>query len=85
KELAEIKSLCHNVFTMVSNYACAKPPPPSGFPGELKPLDLMSGKRFSGDGETSPKLFGVEIGVKRAREAGGEQEPSDLRLQQPND
>lgn len=87
KELAEIKSLCHNIFTMVSNYACAKP---EGGVQELKPLDLMPVKWFPGNGgeEMSPKLFGVEIGVKRARrEVGGvvsaEEDEIDLRLQQP--
>ncbi|KAK9914222.1 hypothetical protein M0R45_038013 [Rubus argutus] len=87
KELAEIKSLCHNIFTMVSNYACAKP---EGGVQDLKPLDLMPVKWFPGNGgeEMSPKLFGVEIGVKRARrEVGGvvsaEEDEIDLRLQQP--
>lgn len=87
KELAEIKSLCHNIFTMVSNYACPKSE--GGFP-ELKPLDLMPVKWLAGEGggEMSPKLFGVEIGVKRAREVGGgvsaEEDETDLRLQLPS-
>ncbi|KAM2281632.1 hypothetical protein ACFX1S_042203 [Malus domestica] len=90
KELVELKSLCNNIFTMVSNYACAQSE--SGFP-ELKPLDLMPGKRFPGkreneeEEEASPKLFGVAIGAKRAREARGdgvENDETNLRLQQPS-
>ncbi|KAL6127749.1 hypothetical protein ACLB2K_071112 [Fragaria x ananassa] len=80
KEVAEIKCLCHNVFTVVSSYACAKPP--EG--GELTRLELAPGKGFSGE-ETSPNIFGVEIGAKRAREEGGGGEETDLRLRQRGD
>ncbi|TQD93932.1 hypothetical protein C1H46_020436 [Malus baccata] len=75
---------------MVSNYACAQSE--SGFP-ELKQLDLMPKKHFSGkreneeEEEASPKLFEVVIGAKRAREAGGdgvENDETDLQLQQPS-
>ncbi|RXH90889.1 hypothetical protein DVH24_006834 [Malus domestica] len=71
---------------MVSNYACAQSE--SGFP-ELKLLDLMPKKRFfrkkenEEEEEACPKLFGVVIGAKRAREAGGdnvENDETDLRL-----
>ncbi|KAL6123258.1 hypothetical protein ACLB2K_075780 [Fragaria x ananassa] len=79
KEVAEIKCLCHNVFTMVSSYACAKPPEC----GELTRLELAPGKGFSGE-ETSPKIFGVEIGAKRAREGGGGEE-TELRLRERGD
>lgn len=106
KELAEMKSLCSNIFSMVSNYACVKPESgfqvrESGF-RDVKPLDLLpaTAKRFNGEGEedgeeeeaaaekTSPKLFGVTIGTKRAREGsdeGGEAagDVTDLRLRQP--
>ncbi|TQE00979.1 hypothetical protein C1H46_013519 [Malus baccata] len=90
KELAKVKSLCNNIFTMVSNYAWAQSE--SGFP-ELKPLDLMPGKRFSRkreneeEEEASSKPFRVVIGAKRAREADGdgvENDKADLRLQQPS-
>jgi len=39
----------------------------------VKPLDLMPTKRISGEdaAELNPKLFGVAIGAKRAREGGG--------------
>ncbi|XP_062120468.1 heat stress transcription factor B-2a-like [Humulus lupulus] len=102
KELAEMKTLCSNIFSMVSNYACVQSD--SGFQAkeagfrEVKPLDLMPGKRFGGeveevvigDGKTSPKLFGVTLGNKRARADGGDraaaaaaEDEMDLRLQQP--
>lgn len=99
KELAEMKSLCSNIFSMVSNYACVQPE--SGF-RDVKPLNLLpaTAKRFNGEGaedgeeeeaaaeKTSPKLFGVTIGTKRAREGsdeGGEApgDGTDLRLRQP--
>ncbi|KAM1070092.1 hypothetical protein FF1_001952 [Malus domestica] len=91
KELAEVKSLCNSIFSMVSNYACSQWE--SGFP-ELKPLDLIPGKRFSVKGEKEKeeearlKLFGVALGAKRAREASGdgvEEDETDLRLQQPSE
>ncbi|PON66440.1 Heat shock transcription factor [Trema orientale] len=85
KELAEMKSLCSNIFSMVSSYACGQSERgflarESGF-REVKPLDLMPGKRFGGETEgaeamadgkkTSPKLFGVTIGKKRGRADDG--------------
>ncbi|KAM1407259.1 hypothetical protein ACFXTH_001843 [Malus domestica] len=88
KELAEVKSICNSIFSMVSNYACSQW---EGFP-ELKPLDLIPGKRFSVKGEKEEearlKLFGVALGAKRAREASGdgvEEDETDLRLQQPTE
>lgn len=84
KDLAEIKSLCNNIFSMVSNYAFVQSE--SGF-REVKPLDLMPVQRFTDEMvevETSPKLFGVTIGTKRGR--GGEvvQDVIGLQLQQPS-
>lgn len=82
KELAEMKSLCNNIFSLMSNYAGSQPEgsmPSSNTGSEsgnegVRALDLMpEGKGFSGDGETemgnlSPMLFGVPIGTKRGRE-----------------
>lgn len=97
KELTEMKSLCSNIFNMVSNYAYDQSengfqPKESGF-REVKPLDLMPVKRFRSEVEepvegveTNPKLFGVTIGMKRAREGGKgvrAEDEMDLRLQQP--
>ncbi|KAF3433013.1 hypothetical protein FNV43_RR24115 [Rhamnella rubrinervis] len=99
KELTEMKSLCNNIFNMVSNYTNDQSE--NGFQAresgfrEVKPLDLMPVKRFrveleepvvEEEMETNPKLFGVTIGMKRAREGGKgvrAEDEMDLRLQQP--
>lgn len=91
KQLAEMKSLCNNIFSLMSNFASSQSE--SSFPVS-KPLDLLPAKRLSCDGEeavgeqTSPKLFGVPIGVgtKRAREEGegvAAEDETQLLLQQP--
>ncbi|KAK7380272.1 hypothetical protein VNO78_32780 [Psophocarpus tetragonolobus] len=97
KELAEMRSLCNNIYTLMSNYANASGSGSSNGNGSyqtdggaggaqgsresgmtaVKPLDLMPVKRNSGEdaadgmAEMNPKLFGVAIGAKRAREGGG--------------
>ncbi|XP_027358330.1 heat stress transcription factor B-2a-like [Abrus precatorius] len=88
KELAEMRSLCNNIYTLMSNYANANNQTDGGSGGAqgsresgmtaVKPLELMPVKRSSGEGaaemapeEMNPKLFGVAIGAKRAREGGG--------------
>lgn len=87
KELSQMKNLCNSIYVMMSNYATSTPSE------VVKPLDLLPLKRSSedcsGDGrrggateqeeEISPRLFGVPIGVKRAREG----ETAELQLQQP--
>lgn len=97
KDLAEMKSLCNNIFNMVSNYAYDQSESDfqarkSGF-REVKPLDLMPVRRFRGEvdeavmeeeeEETNPRLFGVTLGMKRAREGSKgsrEDDETDLRL-----
>ncbi|XP_015878058.3 heat stress transcription factor B-2b [Ziziphus jujuba] len=100
KELADMKSLCKNIFNMVSNYAYDQSESgfqarESGF-RDVKPLDLMPGRRSRGEAvedaavmedetETNPRLFGVTIGMKRAREGSKgsrEDDETDLRLHQ---
>lgn len=83
KELVEMRSLCNNIFSLMSNYANNQPDSVEQGRETVKPLDLMPAKRSSGEEEPSPsavdmaveeinpKLFGVAIGSKRAREAGG--------------
>ncbi|KAL9324142.1 hypothetical protein ACSQ67_008999 [Phaseolus vulgaris] len=92
KELAEMRSLCNNIYALMSNYANANGNTngngsyqtdggAGGAQGSresgmtaLKPLDLMPTKRISGEDAPevmNPKLFGVAIGAKRAREGGG--------------
>lgn len=87
KELAEMRSLCNNIYALMSNYANANGNASyqtdggaGGAQGSresgmtaVRPLDLMPTKRISGEdaAELNPKLFGVAIGAKRAREGGG--------------
>ncbi|XP_061361112.1 heat stress transcription factor B-2b-like isoform X2 [Gastrolobium bilobum] len=101
KELADMRSLCHNIYSLMSNYANANNNGRSRESGmtAVRPLDLMPAKRSSDEemvAETAvedlnPKLFGVAIGAKRAREGGGiggrggEEEDTLLRLHQPGD
>ncbi|XVF12460.1 hypothetical protein REPUB_Repub08aG0120500 [Reevesia pubescens] len=91
KQLAEMKSLCNNIFSLMSSYASSQSD--SGF-SVMKPLDLLPVKRLSGEGEEavekerSPRLFGVAIGggVKRAREEEegvAAEDETQLQLQQP--
>ncbi|XP_022738315.1 heat stress transcription factor B-2a-like [Durio zibethinus] len=91
KQLAEMKSLWNNIFSLMSNYASSQSE--SNFPA-TKPLDLLPVKRLLGEGEDaveeemSPRLFGVPIGggVKRLREEGegvAVEDGTQLQLQQP--
>ncbi|KAL5080977.1 hypothetical protein RYX36_009398 [Vicia faba] len=106
KELAEMRLLCNNIYTLMSSYGNnnnnsnnsssnnnnnnqtdggAQGSRESGMTA-AKPLDLMPAvKRSSGMEEMNPKLFGVAIGTKRARENGCESGRDDtlLRLHQP--
>ncbi|KAD2805499.1 hypothetical protein E3N88_38876 [Mikania micrantha] len=80
KELNHMKQLCNSIYVMMSNYAAEST--------TMKPLDLLPLKRSSedcGGGEaeerSKPRLFGVPIGMKRAREGTGGDH--DLQLKQP--
>lgn len=82
-ELTQMKSLCNNILSLMSNYA-ANGRPQAGSHAAARALDLLPVKRptdgaASGggeeeeedeeeDGEESPKLFGVALGMKRGRE-----------------
>ncbi|XP_054786093.1 heat stress transcription factor B-2b-like [Prosopis cineraria] len=87
KELAEMRSLCNNIFSLLSNYTNNQNDGALQGKDAVKPLDLMPSKRNSGEAaeELNPKLFGVAIGAKRAREAtaGAEEEDTLLSLHQP--
>lgn len=85
KQLAEMKSLCNNIFAVMSNYATNQTESGS------QPLELLPSKRFSGEEvvpeEARPRLFGVPIG-KRARgvesaRAATEEDETELQLQLP--
>ncbi|EEF51418.1 heat stress transcription factor B-2a [Ricinus communis] len=84
KELIEMKNLCNNIFSLVSSYAGNQPPENGGF-SAVKPLDLLSVKQLSveEEEETSARLFGVAIGVKRGREGEDRENDTQLQLQQP--
>lgn len=105
KELAEMRSLCNNIYSLMSNYANCNGNVNGNYQTDggsresgmtaVKPLDLMPGKRSSGEDaaeEMNPKLFGVAIGAKRAREGGGgsndggegNKEDTLLRLHNPS-
>ncbi|KAK7343673.1 hypothetical protein VNO77_12596 [Canavalia gladiata] len=93
KELEEMRSLCNNILSLMSNYANAQAD--DGMQGRefgsaaAKTLHLMPTKRCSSDDaavmeEISPKLFGVAIGTKRGREEGrGSEHDTVLSLHQP--
>jgi heat shock transcription factor, other eukaryote len=98
KELAEMRLLCNNIYSLMSNFANNNSQTDGGAQGSREsgmtavnpnpPLDLIPAvaKRSSGE-EMNPKLFGVAIGAKRVRENGcenGEREDDTLlRLHQP--
>lgn len=70
KQLEEMRSLCNNIFNLMSNYATARA---DGGSEAAKTLGLMPSKQCSGEDaveEMNPKLFGVAIGTKRSREDG---------------
>ncbi|KEH17358.1 putative transcription factor HSF-type-DNA-binding family [Medicago truncatula] len=98
KELADMRLLCNNIYSLMSNFANNNSQTDGGAQGSREsgmtavnpkpPLDLMPAvaNRSSGE-EMNPKLFGVAIGAKRVRENGcenGEKEDDTLlRLHQP--
>lgn len=92
KELTEMKNLCSHIYTLMTNYAGSQSDgcfqvAEGGVQG-IKPLDLLpaTGTRFPGEEEeTSARLFGVAIGVKRGREreVAAAQDEMLLQLQQP--
>ncbi|WVY96524.1 hypothetical protein V8G54_028675 [Vigna mungo] len=81
KELEEMRSLCNNILNLMSNYATSRA---DGGTEVVKTLGLMPSKRCSGEDAAegmNPKLFGVAIGTKRAREEGrGEEYDTVLSL-----
>ncbi|CAK8532615.1 unnamed protein product [Lathyrus sativus] len=96
KELAEMRLLCNNIYTLMSSYANnnnsnsgdnniqtdggAQGSRESGMTA-VRPLDLMPAvKRSSGMEKMNPKLFGVAIGTKRTRENGCESGRDDTLL-----
>ncbi|KAJ6869860.1 hypothetical protein NC651_034539 [Populus alba x Populus x berolinensis] len=78
-ELTEMKSLCGNIFSLVSDFENLREEEEV-----RKVLDLLPMKDEGGDGA---RIFGVEVGVKRGRELSGDMEVEEdgmqLRLRQP--
>lgn len=79
RELTQMKSLCDNIFSLMSNFS-GSPPDQNCSPGasssheRMKPVEFFPAKRFSGETEVeeeaSHRLFGVSIGLKRTRSEG---------------
>ncbi|CAA7035111.1 unnamed protein product [Microthlaspi erraticum] len=80
RELTQMKSLCDNIFGLMSNYAGSLPDRSYSSGGSsshdaMKPVEFLPAKRFSGEtiaeeGEASTRLFGVPIALKRTRSEG---------------
>ncbi|XP_059629303.1 heat stress transcription factor B-2b-like [Cornus florida] len=95
RELSHMKSLCSNIYNLMSNYASNQPESGSS---AAKPLDLLPVKQLSdesdvaagndnrkkakpvGEAGTSPIIFGVALGLKRMRESDGETAEHDHEL-----
>ncbi|XP_011048671.1 PREDICTED: heat stress transcription factor B-2a-like [Populus euphratica] len=80
-ELTEMKSLCGNIFSLVSDFENLREEEEE----VRKVLDLLPMKEEGGDGA---RIFGVEVGVKRGRELSGDMEEEEedgmqLQLRQP--
>lgn len=85
RQLSEMKTLCSNIFTLMSSYTgggggCGGRALETNF----QAMDLFSEKRETE--EENPRLFGVAIGAKRAREgshveATAAEDDSRLKLQ----
>ncbi|XP_061952974.1 heat stress transcription factor B-2a-like [Populus nigra] len=80
-ELTEMKSLCGNIFSLVSDFENLREEEEEEV---RKVLDLLPMKEEGGDGA---RICGVEVGVKRGRELSGDMEVEEdgmqLRLRQP--
>lgn len=92
KELSQMKSLCNNIYVMMSNYGGASNNNSNNQAESsslVKPFDLLPLKRYCDDltignarsepepEEVSPRLFGVPIGNKRARASVEEEVKSE--------
>ncbi|KAL9284264.1 Heat stress transcription factor B-2a [Arabidopsis thaliana] len=77
RELTQMKSICDNIYSLMSNYVGSQPTDRSYSPGgsSSQPMEFLPAKRFSEmeieeEEEASPRLFGVPIGLKRTRSEG---------------
>ncbi|GAA0161717.1 winged helix/forkhead transcription factor [Lithospermum erythrorhizon] len=108
KELSHMKSLCNNIYVLMSNFSSNSNGQSNNLSAAesgvqaVKPLDLLPDKmcmdkanvsaavcvgeyKLEGADEMSARLFGVAIGMKRAREIEGStmEHDQDLQLRQP--
>ncbi|MBA0611546.1 hypothetical protein Gohar_007483 [Gossypium harknessii] len=93
-ELTQLKGLCNNILTLMTNYASGQSENNSNS-AEGKALDLLpaknSGTKAGGVGpkeavdmeeDVTPKLFGVSIGMKRVRREDSVEEQNNNQEQQ---
>ncbi|KAF8112643.1 hypothetical protein N665_0063s0125 [Sinapis alba] len=74
RELTQMKSLCDNIFSLMSKYAPDQNFSPGTSHDAIKAVEFFPAKRFSVESEVeeeaSHRLFGVSIGLKRTRSEG---------------
>ncbi|KAE8657331.1 Heat stress transcription factor B-2b [Hibiscus syriacus] len=93
RELARLKGLCNNIFTLMTNHASSLLENHSNL-AEGMALDILSKRNSASTTEGSspkevtaaaenvtPKLFGVSIGVKRVRREGEDRNNNQVRKQ----
>lgn len=81
QELTQLRGLCNNILALMTNYAAGQIET-GGIP-DGRPLDLLTERQLAveagqsgvkAEGDLSPRLFGVSIGVKRVRRDDEEEE-----------
>ncbi|KAF7828305.1 heat stress transcription factor B-2b [Senna tora] len=92
-ELSQLKGLCNNILTLMTNYASSQLESTTSVP-EGKPLELLpaaqqqlQAEETAVGGETEaevPKLFGVSIGTKRRRLISEGEEAEKEKLEEQN-
>lgn len=81
QELTQLRGLCNNILALMTNYAAGQMD--AGAIPEGRPLDLLTERQLpaeagqsgvKAEGDISPRLFGVSIGMKRVRREEEEEE-----------
>nr|ADC94861.1 HSP transcription factor [Vitis pseudoreticulata]ALV82483.1 transcription factor HsfB2b [Vitis pseudoreticulata] len=89
QELTQLRGLCNNILALMTNYAAGQIDA-GGIP-EGRPLDLLTERQLpveagqsgvKAEGDLSPRLFGVSIGVKRVRRDEEEESEKEGQTQQ---
>ncbi|TYH40732.1 hypothetical protein ES332_D12G268200v1 [Gossypium tomentosum] len=93
QELTQLKGLCNNILTLMTNHASGQLESHSIL-AEGKALDLLSArdsarstedsgsKEVAEEEDVTPKLFGVSIGVKRLRKEGEDEMQNSFQVRQ---